>query len=65
MCGSPGIVVMGGDLCSKGCEFESKYRILDGHFSRTNLLLNLSCVFGKTKINDKEAGVGPFKKDCV
>ena len=29
---------MGGDLCSKGCEFESKYRILDGHFSRTNLL---------------------------
>ena len=30
--GSPGLVVMGGDLCSKGCEFESWLHILDGHF---------------------------------
>ena len=30
--GSPGLVVMGGDSCSKGCEFESLHRILDGHF---------------------------------
>ena len=29
---SPGLVVMGGDSCSKGCEFESLHRILDGHF---------------------------------
>ena len=31
--GSPGLVVMGGDLCSEGCGFESRHRILDGHFS--------------------------------
>ena len=24
---------MGGDSCSKGCGFESKHHILDGHFS--------------------------------
>ena len=29
--GSPGLVVMGGDSCSKGCGFESWHRILDGH----------------------------------
>ena len=29
--GSPGLVVMGEDSCSKGCEFESRHRILDGH----------------------------------
>ena len=26
----PGLVVMGGDSCFKGCEFESWHRILDG-----------------------------------
>ena len=31
--GSPGLVIMGGDSCSKGCEFESRHYILDGHFS--------------------------------
>ena len=31
MGGSPGLVVMGGDSCSKGREFESRHRILDGH----------------------------------
>ena len=31
--GSPGEVVMGGDSCSKGCGFESRHCILDGHFS--------------------------------
>ena len=30
--GSPGLVVMGGGSCSKGREFESQHRILDGHF---------------------------------
>ena len=29
---SPGIVVMGGDSCSKGRELESRQGILDGHF---------------------------------
>ena len=36
--GSPGLVVMGGDSCSKGCEFESLHRILDGHFSLHRIL---------------------------
>ena len=31
--GSPGLVVTGGGSCSKGCRFESRHRILDGHFS--------------------------------
>ena len=31
MGGGPGQVVMGGDSCSKGCEFESRHCILDGH----------------------------------
>ena len=30
--GSPGLVVMGGDSCSEGREFQSKHHILDGHF---------------------------------
>ena len=29
--GSPGLVVMGGDLHSKGRGFESRRRVLDGH----------------------------------
>ena len=31
--GSPGLVVMGGDSYSNGREFESRHRVLDGHFS--------------------------------
>ena len=30
--GSPGLMVMGGDSHSKGRGFESRHRILDGHF---------------------------------
>ena len=30
MGGSPGLVVMGGDSCHKGCGFESRSCILDG-----------------------------------
>jgi len=47
--GSLGLVVMGGDSCSKGRGFESQHRSLDGH--------------EKTKINEIEAGDGTFKKD--
>ena len=32
MGGRPGLVVMGGDSCSKGHDFKSRHRILDGHF---------------------------------
>ena len=31
--GSPGLVVMGRDSRSEGRGFESRHRILDGHFS--------------------------------
>ena len=50
--GSPGLVVMGGNSCSKGCKFEYRHRILDGHFSH----------LFQMKINEKEAGVCPFFK---
>ena len=36
--GSPGLMVMGGDSCSKGRGFESRHHILDGHFFPINLL---------------------------
>ena len=36
--GSPGLVIMGGDSCSKGREFKSRHCILDGHFF-TNLFV--------------------------
>ena len=60
---SPGLVVMGGDSCSKGRGFESQRRILDGHFS--HLLVVKIVMFEKTKINEKEAGEGPFKKISI
>ena len=44
MDGSPGLVVMGGDSCSKGHEFESKYRVLDGHFSNLFVGKIVMCV---------------------
>ena len=37
--GSPGLVIMGGDSCSKGHEFESHHSILDGHFCSFTYLL--------------------------
>ena len=54
-------MVMGGDSCSKGCEFESQQSILDGHFF-TFICCKICNEFEKTKRNEKEAGVGPFKK---
>ena len=32
-CGSPGLVVIGGDSCSEGRGFESQDHLLDGRFS--------------------------------
>ena len=51
---------MGGDSCSKGCEFESRHRILDGHDIFHGSFSHVFVVFEKTKINQKEAGVGPI-----
>ena len=35
MGGSPGLVVMGGNSRTEGCEFESHHHILDRHFSNS------------------------------
>ena len=39
-----GLVVMGGDSCSKGREFESRNHILDGHFSQLFVVKIVMCV---------------------
>ena len=49
MGGSPGLVVMGGDSCSKGREFEPQHRILDGHFKHYIVVRKLECLFEKTE----------------
>ena len=53
--GSPGLVVKGVDSCSEGREFESRHRILDGHF------FTLICL-KKTKINKKRPRMAHLKK---
>ena len=58
MGGTPGLVVMGGDSCSKGCGFKSQHCKLDEHFSLIFIVKIVT--FKQTKINEKEAGVGPF-----
>ena len=64
-CGSPGLVAMGDDSCSKGCGFKSWRRILDGHF-----FILISCkkciVFLKIpKINKKRSWLAHFFKKRV
>ena len=39
--GSPGLVVMWGDSCSEGCEFEYQHHILDGHFSHIFVVVKI------------------------
>ena len=60
MGGSSGLVVMGGDSCSKGCEFESQHHLLDGHFFTYICCKNCNVCLKRLKINEKEAEVGPF-----
>ena len=55
-------MVMGGDSCSKGRGFESRHHILDGHFSHIFVVKICNVCLKRPKINEKEAGVGPFKK---
>ena len=51
-------------LCSKGRGFESQCHILDGHdiFSHWFVVKNCIVCLKRPKINEKEAGIGPFKK---
>ena len=56
-------MVMGGDSCSIGREFESRHHVLDGHCF--TYIFVVKCVFGKTKINEKEAGQAHFRKNVI
>ena len=60
--GRPGTVVMGDDSCLKGCGFESWRCILDGHLDIFHINFSKNCIvcLERPKINEKEAGVGPF-----
>ena len=52
---------MGGDSCSKGGWFESQWLYWIDIF--TFFVVEMVCLFKKTKINEKEAGEGQFKKE--
>ena len=53
---------MGGDSRSEGHGFKSQHRILDGIFSHIFVVTICNVCLKRPKINEKEAGVGPFKK---
>ena len=54
----PGLVVTGVDLCVRGCGFESRHHILDGHFSHLFVVKIVLFVWK----DENEAGNGPFLK---
>ena len=58
--GSPGLVVMGRDSRFKGRGFDSRHHILDEHFFTYICCRNYGVCLKRPKINEKEAGVGPF-----
>ena len=49
-------MVMGGDTCSKGHEFESQHHILDVHFFTYLSVVKFVKFVLKDEINEKEAG---------
>ena len=51
---------MGGGSHSEGRGFESRHRILNGHFSHIFAVKICNVCLKRPKINEKEAGVGPF-----
>ena len=53
---------MGDNSCLRGRGFESWRGILDGHFFTLICCKNYIVCLKIPKINEKEAGVGPFKK---
>ena len=58
-------MVMGRDSRSKGREFEYLHCILDGHSLTYICCKNCNVCLKRPKINEKEAGVGPFKKNIT
>ena len=63
--GSPGLVVMGRDSHSEGCGFESRHRILDGHFF--TYCKNCNVCLKKTENKQKRGRGWPifFKKKLM
>ena len=55
-------MVMGRDSHSEGHGFESRHHILDGHFFTYICCKNCNVCLKRPKLNEKEAGVGPYKK---
>ena len=53
-------MVMGRDSRSIGHGFDSRHRILDGHFFTHICCKNCNVCLKRPKINEKEAGVGSF-----
>ena len=61
--GSPGLVVMGDDSCSKGRGFESRRRKLDGHFFTFICCKNCNVCLKKTENKTKKRPeLAQFKK---
>ena len=64
--GRPGLVVMGDNSCSKGRGFESQWYCHTGWTFLTffTLICCKNCIvcLKRPKMNEKEAGVGPFLK---
>ena len=57
-------MVMGRNSRSEGRGFESRHRVLDGHFFTYIFYKNCNDVcLERPKINEKAAGVGQFKKN--
>ena len=52
---------MGRDSQPEGRGFESKYRILEGHFITMFVVKSVILVGKRPKINEEEAGVGSLK----
>ena len=53
-------MVLGRDSRSEGRGFESRHCILNGHFFTYICCKNCNVCLNRPKINEKEAGVGPF-----
>ena len=58
--GSPGLVVMGDDSCSRGHGFESRCHILDGHIFKLICCKHYIVCLKRPKINKKRPGLAHF-----
>ena len=56
-------MVIGGDSCYKGCEYEYRHHVLDGHFFTYVFVVKFVVCDFIDKINEKKSGVGPFLKN--